>query len=66
MALTRKQKEALAWSVISRVADLAEFWDEACGVDAELADVDRIEGIEQLSRWVSHLLGDAWDERLDV
>lgn len=65
MALTNRQKAALAGEVINRVADIVEFRSEII-TDPELADVSLLEIAAQLSTWLKGLPGDSWDTRLDL
>ena len=65
MALTNRQKAALAGEVINRVADIVEFRSEII-TDPELADVSPLEIAAQLSTWLKGLPGDSWDTRLDL
>jgi hypothetical protein len=62
--MTRKQKEALAFAVMSQAANLIEFWSEnseTYGID----DIDPNEARKQIAAWMSRLPGGAWDTRLD-
>jgi hypothetical protein len=59
MALTNKQRDALAQLLLSRAGDLVESWDETTfeGVSQEAA-------AEQIARWLKGLPGKGWDGRL--
>ncbi|SKU62945.1 hypothetical protein [Mycobacteroides abscessus] len=60
--MTRNQRQALAFAVINRAADLSEFWTEL--IDDELEGVDREEAIQTIADWLGRLPGNRWDLRL--
>ena len=63
MALTRKQKTALAVEVMDRMATLAEFADEMSLPVLQEADPKDIQ--DQLARWAKRLPTEGcWDWRL--
>ncbi|GAT07682.1 hypothetical protein H7I77_09970 [Mycolicibacterium novocastrense] len=64
--MKRSQKQALALAVITRVADLAEFWTELVDQDPQLADVDYDEAMQTIANWLAKLPGDRWDTRLPM
>jgi hypothetical protein len=65
--LTREQKNALAAGVLSRAADIVEFFDEMVddgSLPEALAGADREAVAVQLATWLQRLPGEAWDMRL--
>ena len=60
--LTNKQKEELAFAVMSQVANLIEFPDM---LPEELQNVDSREIKKTLRSWMFNLPGNIWDTRLD-
>jgi hypothetical protein len=61
--LTRKQQNALAFLVMSKVADLAEYPEMLHG-EYDLRGVDMEVVAQQLSSWMKKLPGTTWDDRL--
>lgn len=62
--LNRTDKERLAFLVMSRVADIVEFWGESGITPSDLAHLSAVEVQAQLATWMSKLPGNLWDERL--
>ena len=63
--MNRKQKEALAFEVLTRIADLPLIFEEN-GVPPELDGVSLDEIRAQLALWAKKLPGTAWDYRLPI
>lgn len=61
--LTRKQQEALASLVLSRVADIAEY-EEIRELSDEIKELPTEQIKLQLSVWMKKLPGTIWDNRL--
>lgn len=55
--LTDEQREALAFAVMSQVADLAEFWGEKAEA-YDLGDIDADAAMEQLVAWMKPISRD--------
>lgn len=66
MALSRKDKQALATALVEAVANLFES-DWNSGYWNDIKDIPREEAAEQASKWLSRLpTGGDWDMRLPV
>lgn len=61
--LTKRQKESLAFAVMSRTADLIEFTD-LLPLDLQALSSEDIR--KQLAKWMEKLPGDLWDIRLNT
>lgn len=61
--MTHKQREKLAFAVMSQVGNLFEFWDESAG-QYHLQDVDVREAKTIVAGWMAKLPGTIWDTRL--
>lgn len=64
MALSRKQKDDLAWIVLLAMGDLAEQAAIGGIGSGELDDVNPEDVREQIATWARRLPGDKWDTRL--
>lgn len=64
MAMTRSEKQALAFELMAKAGDIVEFWEEHASTNSELSNVDPNEAAQVLAQWLSKLPGTAWDGRL--
>ncbi len=63
MALTNKQKAALAGALMDRAGTLLEFWDEMAP-EYGIEDIPADDAARQLGRWLFNLPGDKWHSLL--
>jgi hypothetical protein len=63
MKLTRKQKQDLAFALMSAAANLVETLGDKNGYNADL-DIDPKAAAQQLANWLKNLPGNSWDTRL--